>query len=95
MSKNEIHTRISPELMESLKNICTDKKCNLSDVVRAALLLYVDAYNCSTLFEHHKLLKSNDSLEIGLIEVSPEITRATPDLLDQLTELDSEEIIDW
>ena len=95
MSKNEIHARLSPQLMEALRNICTDKKCNLSDVTRAALLLYVDAYNCSNLFEHHNLLKSNDSLEIGLIGTSLETTRATPDLLDQLVELASEEIIDW
>ena len=92
MSKNEIHARLSPQLMEALKNICTDKKCNLSDITRAALVLYVDAYNCPNLFDRHKLLKSNDSLEIGLIETSLETTCATPDLLD---ELESEEIIDW
>lgn len=89
-SRNEIHARISPQLMEALKNICTDKKCNLSDITRAALVLYVDAYNCSTLFEHHKLLKSNDSLEIAFIGTSLETTTATPDLLNQLIKLESE-----
>ena len=95
MSKNEIHARLSPELMEAIKKICIDKKCNLSDVTRAALILYVDAYNCSSLFEDYKLLKSSDSLEIGFIGVSLETTKATPDLLDQLIELEREEIIDW
>jgi hypothetical protein len=92
MTKNEIHARISPQLMEALKRICSDKKSNLSDVTRAALVLYVDAYECPHLFEHHKLLKSQDSLEIGLIGTSLETTRATPDLLDEFT---SDDVIDW
>ena len=92
MVKNEIHARISPQLMEALKRICSDKSCNLSDIARAALALYVDAYECSNLFERHKLLKSEDSLEIGLIGTSLETTRATPDLLDELT---PDDVIDW
>ena len=84
MSKNEIHARLSPQLMEALKNICATKNCNLSDIVRAALVLYVDAYECPNLFEHHKLSKNETSLEIGLIGTSLETTRATPDLLDQI-----------
>ena len=92
MTKNEIHARISPQLMEALKRICSDKKSNLSDVTRAALVLYVDAYECPHLFEHHKLLKSQDSLEIGLIGTSLETTRVTPDLLDEFT---SDDVIDW
>ncbi|NQE35217.1 hypothetical protein [Microcoleus asticus] len=92
MVKNEIHARLSPHLMEALKRICVEKKCNLSDVVRAALVLYVDARECQDLFERHKLLKSENSLEIGLIGTSLETTRATPDLLD---ELESENVIDW
>ena len=92
MSKNEIHARISPQLMEALKRICSDKGSNLSDITRAALVLYVDAYECPHLFEHHKLLKSQNSLEIGLIGTSLETTRATPDLLDELT---SDDVIDW
>ena len=95
MSKNEIHARLSPELMEALKRICSDRKCNLSDVTRAALVLYVDTYNCPHLHQHHKLLKNQNSLEIGLIGTSLETTRATSDLLDQLLETESEEIIDW
>ena len=92
MSKNEIHARLSPQLMEALKRICSDKSCNLSDIVRAALVLYVDAYECPNLFEKHKLLKSESSLEIGLIGTSLETTQATPDLLDELTD---ENLIDW
>jgi hypothetical protein len=92
MAKNEIHARVSPELMEALKRICSEKSSNLSDVVRAALVLYVGAYECPYLFEHHKLLKSEDSLEIGLIGTSLETTRATPDLLDELT---PDDVIDW
>ena len=92
MAKNEIHARISPQLMEALKRICSDKKCNLSDVTRAALVLYVDAYECPHLFEQHKLLKSENSLEIGLIGTTLETTRATPDLLDELT---PDDVIDW
>jgi hypothetical protein len=92
MSKNEIHARISPQLMEALKRICSDTSSNLSEVTRAALVLYVDAYNCPHLFEHHKLLKSQNSLEIGLIGTSLETTKATPDLLDELT---SDDVIDW
>ena len=92
MSKNEIHARISPQLMEALKRICSDKGSNLSDITRAALVLYVDAYECPHLFEHHKLLKSQDSLEIGLIGTSLETTRATPDLLNEFT---SDDVIDW
>ena len=92
MSKNEIHARISPELMEALKNICATKNCNLSDIVRAALVLYVDACECPNLFEHHKLSKSENSLEIGLIRTSLETTRATPDLLDEVID---ENLIDW
>ena len=84
MSKNEIHARLPPELMEALKRICSDKGSNLSDVTRAALVLYVDAYECLHLFEHHKFLKSENSLKIGLIGTSLETTRATPDLLDEL-----------
>ncbi|MEG4289962.1 hypothetical protein Q5692_23890 [Microcoleus sp. C2C3] len=92
MSKNEIHARLSPQLMEALKRICSDKSCNLSDIVRAALVLYVDVRECPNLFEQHKLSKSEDSLEIGLIGTSLETTRATPDLLDQLT---PDDVIDW
>jgi hypothetical protein len=92
MVKNEIHARISPELMEALKRICNEKGSNLSDVIRAALVLYIDAYGCPDLFERHKLLKSENSLEIGLIGTSLETTRATPDLLD---ELKSDDVIDW
>jgi hypothetical protein len=92
MAKNEIHARISPELMEALKRICGDKNCNLSDITRAALVLYIDVYGCPNLFEQHKLLKSQDSLEIGLIGASLETTRATPDLLDQLP---PDDVIDW
>jgi len=92
MTRNEIHARITSQLMEALKRICSDKGSNLSDVTRAALLLYVDAYECPHLFEHHKLLKSQNSLEIGLIGTSLETTRATPDLLD---ELKSDDVIDW
>ncbi len=92
MSKNEIHARISPQLMEALKRICSDTSHNLSDVTRAALVLYVDAYDCPHLFEHHKLLKSQNSLEIGLIGTSLGTTKATPDLLDELT---SNDVIDW
>jgi Arc/MetJ-type ribon-helix-helix transcriptional regulator len=50
MSKNEIHARLPPELMEALKRICSDKNSNLSDVVRAALVLYVDAYEYALIF---------------------------------------------
>jgi hypothetical protein len=92
MAKNEIHARLSPELMQALKRICSDTNSNLSDVTRAALVLYVDAYNCPHLFEYHKLLKSQNSLEIGLIGVSLETTEATPDLLDEAI---SGGIIDW
>jgi len=92
MSKNEIHARLSPQLMEALKRICSDKSCNLSDVARAALVLYVDAYECPNLFEQHRLLKSEDSLELDLIGTSLETTKATPDLLDQLT---PDDVIDW
>jgi hypothetical protein len=92
MSKNEIHARLPPELMAALKRICSDKNSNLSDVVRAALVLYIDAYEYSHLFEHQKLVKSENSLEIGLIGTSLETTRATPDLLD---ELESDDVIDW
>jgi hypothetical protein len=92
MSKNEIHARVSPQLMEALKRICSDTNSNLSDVTRAALTLYVDAYDCPHLHQHHKLLKSQNSLEIGLIGTSLETTRATPDLLDELT---PDDIIDW
>ena len=83
MAKNEIHARTSPQLMEALKRICSAKNCNLSDVTRAALVLYVDAYECPNLFEQHRLLKSKDTLEIGLIGASLETTKATPDLLDE------------
>ncbi len=83
MSKNEIHARISLHLMETLRRICSEKSSNLSDVTRAAFVLYVDAYEFPHLFEHHKLLKSQNSLEIGLIGTSLETTRATPDLLDE------------
>jgi hypothetical protein len=92
MSKNEIHARISPQLMDTLKDICATKNCNLSDVVRAALVLYIDAYDRTDFFEHYKLLKSQNSLEIGLIGTSLEATRATPDLLDEST---PDDIIDW
>jgi hypothetical protein len=92
MAKNEIHARISPQLMEALKRICSDKNSNLSDITRAALVLYVDAYECPHLFEHHKLLKSQDSLEIGLIGTSLETSRVTPNLLD---ELKPDDVIDW
>jgi hypothetical protein len=92
MTKNEIHARISPELMEALKRICNEKSSNLSDVIRAALVLYIDAYECPDILERHKLLKSENSLEIGLIGTSLETTRATPDLLDELT---SDDVIDW
>ena len=92
MSKNEIHARISPQLMEAIKDICATRDCNLSDVVRAALVLYIDAYERTDFFEHYKLLKSQNSLEIGLIGVSLETTRASPDLLDELT---PDDIIDW
>jgi hypothetical protein len=97
MSKNEIHARISRQLMETLRGICSDTNSNLSDVVRAALVLYVDVYKCPHLFERHKLLKSQNSLEIGLIGTSLETTRATPDLLDELTlEFTNEDnVIDW
>ncbi len=93
MSKNEIHARISPQLMEALKRICSDKSSNLSDVVRAALVLYVDAYERSHLFPSYKVLKNEDSLKIDLIEASfLEPTRVAPDLLDEST---SDDIIDW
>jgi hypothetical protein len=92
MSKSEIHARISPQLMETLKRICSNTGNNLSDLIRAALVLYVDVYECPHLKEHHRLLKSQNSLEIGLIGVSLETTRATPDLLDELI---SEDMIDW
>lgn len=92
MSKNEIHARVSPQLMEALKRICSDTSSNLSDVTRAALVLYVDAYDCPHLFEQHKLLKSQESLEIGLIGTSLETTKATPDLLDEII---PDDIIDW
>ncbi len=92
MAKNEIHARIAPELMQALKNICSDKDCNLSDITRAALVLYVDAYKCQNLFERHKLLKTENSLEIGLIGDSLETTRATPDLLDRA---ESDDLIEW
>jgi hypothetical protein len=92
MSKNEIHARLSPHLMEVLKNICATENCNLSDIVRAALVLYVDVRECPNLFEHHKLLKSQNTLKIGLIGTSLETTKATPDLLDKLT---PDDIIDW
>ena len=84
MVKNEIHARLLPQLMEALKRICSDKKCNLSDITRAALVLYVDVYECPNSFEQHKLLKSKEGLEIGLMGTSLETTRATPDLLDEL-----------
>src|SRR6476620_1656697 len=84
MAKNEIHARISPQLMEALRRICGDKSCNLSDATRAALVLYVDAYDCPNLFEQHRLLKSENTLEIGLIGASLDTTKATPDLLDEL-----------
>ena len=92
MSKNEIHARLSPQLMETLKSICITENCNLSDIVRAALVLYVDVRECSNLLEQPKLLKSENSLEIGLIGTSLETTKATPDLLD---ELPLNDIIDW
>jgi len=92
MSKNEIHARISPQLMETLKDICKEKSSNLSDVVRAALDLYVEAYERSHPFEQYQLVKSQNSLEIGLIGTSLETTRATPDLLDEVT---SDDVIDW
>lgn len=92
MAKNEIHARITPQLMEALKRICSDKSCHLSDVTRAALVLYVDVCECPNLFEQHKLLKSEDSLEIGLIGASLETIRVTPDLLDELT---PDDVIDW
>jgi hypothetical protein len=92
MSKNEIHARLSPQLMDVLKRICSETGSNLSDVTRAALVLYVDAYECPHLFEHHKLLKNPNSLEIGLIGTSLETTRATPDLLDEVT---PDDVIDW
>jgi hypothetical protein len=88
MSKNEVHARVSSELMEALRRICNDKSTNLSDVVRAALVLYVDVYECPNLFERHNLLKSNEGLEIGLIGTSLETTKATPDLLDQLDKIE-------
>jgi|SRR6476620_1966272 len=84
MAKNEIHARISPQLMEALRRICGDKSCNLSDATRAALVLYVDAYDCPNLFEQHRLLKSENTLEIGLIGASLDTTKATPDLLDEI-----------
>jgi hypothetical protein len=92
MSKNAIHARISPQLMEAIKRICNDTNNKLSDVIRAALVLYVDVYEYPHLEEHHKLVKSQNSLEIGLIGTSLETTRATPDLLDELT---PDDIIDW
>jgi hypothetical protein len=84
MAKNEIHARISPQLMEALRRICSDKSCNLSDATRAALVLYVDVYECPNLFEQHRLSKSENTLEIGLIGASLDTTKATPDLLDEL-----------
>jgi hypothetical protein len=78
--------------MEALKRICSDKGSNLSDVIRAALVLYVDAYDRPHLFCSYELLKSQNSLEIDLIGTSLETTRATPDLLD---ELKSDDVIDW
>ena len=84
MSKNEIHARISLQLMEALKRICSERNCNLSDVTRAALVLYVDVWKCPNLLEHHNLLKSQNSLEVGLLGTTRETTRATPDLLDEL-----------
>jgi hypothetical protein len=92
MGKNEIHARLSPKLMEAIKRICSDKSSNLSDVTRAALVLYVNAYECPHLFEHHKLLKSQNSLEISLIGTSLGTTRATPDLRDEFT---SDDVIEW
>jgi hypothetical protein len=92
MIKNEIHVRLSPHLMEALKSICIAENCNLSDIVRAALVLYVDVRECSNLLEQHKLLKSENSLEITLVKTSLKTTKVTPDLLD---EFPPDDIIDW
>jgi len=92
MSKNEIHARISPQLMETLKYICSEKGSNLSDVVRAALDLYVEAYDRPHRFCCYELFKNENSLEIFLIEASPETTKATPDLRNEST---SDDVIDW
>jgi len=93
MAKNEIHARIAPELMETLKRICSDRSCNLSDVTRAALVLYVVLYDSPVLEEHHKLSKSESGLGINLIErQSLKTIPATPNLLDELT---SDDVIDW
>jgi len=92
MIKNEIHARLPPELMEAIKRICGEKNSNLSDVVRAALVLYVNAYEYSESFEYHKLFKSQDSLKITLIGVSPEVNR---DYLKSPNELTPDEIIEW
>ena len=92
MSKNEIHARLTPWLMGQIKQIAIARGYSISDVVRAALVLYIDTYSCPNLFEQHKLLKSQNSLEIGLIRTSLETTSATPDLLD---ELPPDDIIDW
>jgi hypothetical protein len=93
MAKNEIHARLPSELMKALRHICNERNCNLSDVTRAALALYVEAYDRINPFEAVKLLKSPNNLEINLIEASfLEAPQATSSLLDELT---SDDIIDW
>jgi hypothetical protein len=92
MVKNEVHARISPQLMEAIKRICSEKSSNLSDVVRAALDLYVNAYERSHLFEYHKFSKSQDNLEISLTGISLETVHTTPNLLEEPT---SDDVIDW
>jgi hypothetical protein len=92
MSKNEIHARISPELMNALKRICDNKKCNLSDIARAALTLYVEAYECSNSCEQYELSKSEDNLKIALVKTLPKPIQMTSDNI--VTSVD-ENVIDW
>jgi len=90
MSKNEIHARLSPQLMEALKNICTTKKCNLSDITRAALALYVEAYECSNSCEQYELSKNEDSLKIALVKPPPKQM-----ISDNIVPSVDENVIDW
>ncbi|MEG4583051.1 hypothetical protein QUA71_26070 [Microcoleus sp. MON1_C5] len=95
MGKNEIHARLSPSLMESLKIICTERECNLSDVVRAALRLYLDACDRQFVDRKYCLIKSQDNLEIQLIEASFVHVESSESVWTEESEREEENIIEW
>jgi len=85
--KTEIHARLPAETYTKLQDIAKQNKQTLSDVVRAAVVLYLDAYRVSNKKEcanWNKLFRRN--LEVCLIGKTFEETAITPNTRDTLPE---------